>query len=307
MKVLVATDGSRSDLAAVRFASRIVAAAGGNLIVLTVGRSDIGRPFASDLHEAYRRAAQKALDEARREAARHAVRAKGEYMVAKALEPVAETISRGADRLRADLIVVGSRGGTPLIRWALGSIANRLLHVARAPVAVVQSSRSGSRGRSLKILVATDGSPAASRAVEFGARLASSIPRAGLAILTVSTLTADLALTGVGVVRDLGLLPQLERADLRAAQRVLEGAARRARLGRRVTRRYDRPRSRVSAAEAIVAEAKREKANLIVVGRTGRSALGDVVLGSVAQRVLALTRLPVVLVPAAPRRVRRKP
>jgi nucleotide-binding universal stress UspA family protein len=307
MKVLVATDGSQSALAAVRFASRIAAAAGGNLIVLTVGRSDIGRPFASDFHEAYRRAAQKALDEARREAARHAVRAKGEYMVGKALEPVAETISRAADRLRADLIVVGSRGGTPLTRWALGSIANRLLHVARASVAVVRPSKSGSRWRSVKILVATDGSPAASQAVRFGARLASSIPRARLAILTVSTLTADLALTGVGVVRGLGLLPELERADLRAAQRVLEAAARRARLNRRVTRRYYRPRRRLSAAEAIVAEAKREKANLIVVGRTGRSALGDAVLGSVAQRVLAVTRLPVVLVPAPPRRVRRKP
>jgi nucleotide-binding universal stress UspA family protein len=116
-------------------------------------------------------------------------------------------------------------------------------------------------------------------------------------ILTVSTLTADLALTAPGFARALGLVPELERADRRAAKRILTKAARQARMGKRATLRYYRPERRLFAESAILEEAKRQRADVVVLGRTGRTALGDVLMGSVAQRVLALATRPVVLVP----------
>jgi nucleotide-binding universal stress UspA family protein len=50
------------------------------------------------------------------------------------------------------------------------------------------------------------------------------------------------------------------------------------------------------AADAIVAIAEAEKADLIVMGTHGHSALGNVVLGSVASGVLARCKVPVLLI-----------
>jgi nucleotide-binding universal stress UspA family protein len=50
------------------------------------------------------------------------------------------------------------------------------------------------------------------------------------------------------------------------------------------------------AAEAIAALAEAEGVDLIVMGSHGHSALGNVVLGSVASGVLARTRVPVLLI-----------
>ena len=49
-------------------------------------------------------------------------------------------------------------------------------------------------------------------------------------------------------------------------------------------------------AEEIVKAAKDGKFDVIVMGAKGRSTLGDVLVGSVAQRVLAITQLPVTFV-----------
>jgi nucleotide-binding universal stress UspA family protein len=308
MRIMVATDDSRPAVGAVRFAARLAAATGAELVVLTVGRTfpyalaGSGRldlRLASALNDAARVSSAKALEQARREAARLGAKVRCESLRPRRIEAAAEALSRAADREHADLVVVGGRGRAVPARWALGSFANRLVHVARRPVAVVPASYRGPARRVAKILVATDGSKASAAAVRFSARLAARIPRARLSILTVSTLAADLALTGVGVVKALGLVPDLQRADRRAARALLDSAAREARrLGARVTVRYHVPRERAFAEHAVVMEAGRERADLIVVGNSGRSAVGDVILGSVAQHVVSLARRPVVLVRA---------
>ena len=308
MKIIAATDGSPTSVAAVRFAGHIASATGGTLTVVTVGeispsvvREGVDSSSVSPLESAELRTVCAALDRARRDTRRVPVPVRCEYLAARRLETFADTISREADRLGADLVVVGSRGGAPQNRWLLGSVANRLVHVTRGPVAVVRAGTRSSKGRPAKILVATDGSRAAAKAVRFAASLTSAVPGARLVILTVSTLTADLALTGLGIVRALGLLPELERADRRIADRILRDAAKQARLGKRATLRYYRPARRLFAAKAILEEGKRQRADVIVLGRTGRSAVGDVLMGSVAQRVLTLASQPVVLVPSSSR------
>ena len=304
MKIIAATDGSRTSTAALRFARQIASASGGKLIVGTVSdllprvvREGAGPRALSVLEKSELRVVRAALEKARRETRRIPVPVRFDYWEARRLETFAETISRASDRLGADLVVVGSRGGTLASRLLLGSVANRLVHLARGPVAVVRAGARSSRKRPERILVATDGSRAAAKAVRFAARLASAIPRARLVILTVSTLTADLAMTAPGLVRALGLLPELEASERRAGKRILAKAASQARMGKRATLRYYRPERRLFAANAILEEAKRHRSDVIVLGRTGRSAFGDVLMGSVAQRVLALATQPVVLVP----------
>jgi len=124
MKILAATDGSRAGEAAVRFASQLLGDSGrGSLVVLTVEAD--GEPplrakgrLPADHGNARRVVAR----------ARHA-------------DDVPEVISREADRIRADMIVVGSEGRDSLEEWVVGGTALRLIYVSRRPVTVVRAPR----------------------------------------------------------------------------------------------------------------------------------------------------------------------
>ncbi|HLN58264.1 MAG TPA: universal stress protein [Thermoanaerobaculia bacterium] len=307
MKILVATDGARTSGAAVRFAAALAAKLrGGNLTVITVGRLPsrrwLARPrsgqLESPIEERERVWSQRVLERARRDAERLGARVRTAYAGANKLEPIAQTIARTGSRERADLVVVGSGGAKEFLRYTLGSITHRLVHVSRLPVAVVRAGAATGRGP-VRILAATDGSKPSRAAVALAARLASAIPRSRLVVLSVSTLAADIALTGAAFVRALGVLPDLDRAERTAADRILRGAAKLTRgLGKRAEFVYRKPGRPTPAARTIVREAALRASTLIVLGNAGRSAVNDLVLGSVAQRVLDLSRRPVVLVRA---------
>ncbi|MFZ5471743.1 MAG: universal stress protein [Myxococcota bacterium] len=51
---------------------------------------------------------------------------------------IADTLCDQAQKLGADLIVVGARGLSPVKRWFLGSVSDRVVHHARTPVLVVR-------------------------------------------------------------------------------------------------------------------------------------------------------------------------
>jgi nucleotide-binding universal stress UspA family protein len=61
----------------------------------------------------------------------------------------APVIAEAAAREKADIIVTGTRGHTALAGVIVGSVAQRLLHVAPCPVLVVPAPH-GSQGRSSK-------------------------------------------------------------------------------------------------------------------------------------------------------------
>lgn len=307
MRILVATDGSRTSAAAVRLAATLATKCRGSLTVITVGRLSsrrwLARPrsgrLESPIEERERAWSERVLERGRREAERLGARVRTAYAGANPLEPIAETIARTAARERADLVVVGSGGAREFFRYTLGSITHRLVHVSRLPVAVVRAGAATS-GRPVRILAAADGSKPSREAVRFAAGLAAAIPGARLVVLTISTLAADIALTGAAFVRALGILPDLDRAEREAADRILRAAAKQTRgLGNRLQLIYRKPGRPTRAAQAIVREAALQASDLIVLGNAGRSAVNDLILGSVAQRVLDLSRRPVILVRAS--------
>jgi nucleotide-binding universal stress UspA family protein len=59
----------------------------------------------------------------------------------------AHVIAALADKIGADVIVVGTRGHTPVAGLLLGSVTQRLLHIARCPVLAIppQYERSAAR------------------------------------------------------------------------------------------------------------------------------------------------------------------
>ena len=142
MKILVATDGSRAGLAALRFGTRLVGEnAAGELTVLTVyANPETG--VAGTNGSSRKEQAELVLAKAAREVSRQgSPPARFELVSARGVDEVPEAISRAADRLQADLVVVGSEGRDSLTEWVVGGTALRLIYVARRPVTVVRAPR----------------------------------------------------------------------------------------------------------------------------------------------------------------------
>ena len=145
MKIMVATDGSPGSAAALKFAVRLASEKQGNeLVVLTVatanGASQAG-PGAEPQDADPQRAGQKVLDKAAREMGERRATARFQLVIARRRDDIPEVISREADKLKADLVVVGSEGRDTLSEWVLGGTALRLIYVAHRPVTVVRAPR----------------------------------------------------------------------------------------------------------------------------------------------------------------------
>lgn len=142
MTILVATDGSRAGAAAVRFASSLLEGRSGELIVLTVYLGSRSAGARGNGAGGPRKEAERVLAAAVREIRRRgAPPARLELASARSADEVPEVISRQADRLHADMVVVGSEGRDSLSEWVVGGTALRLIYVARRPVTVVRAPR----------------------------------------------------------------------------------------------------------------------------------------------------------------------
>jgi nucleotide-binding universal stress UspA family protein len=141
----------------------------------------------------------------------------------------------------------------------------------------------------LKILVATDGSKPAIHAVRYAAQLAAKLADDSSSITLISVhddtgLRHAKAFVGRDAVADY--LRELSDKELKPARKVLDAAG----------VRHDMVIRTGQIAKEIVACAKSGKYDLVVLGAKGRGAIADVLLGSVAQRVLATVDRPVLLV-----------
>jgi len=140
----------------------------------------------------------------------------------------------------------------------------------------------------MKILVAVDGSPNSLRAVDHAISLAGRLKEP--ARLVLANAHDDIALRGasqfVGKEAVHDYLNDLALAELKDA---IE-AARRAQVP------FETRMAVGGVAAALVKIATDEACDLIVLGSKGRTALKDLLIGSVAQRVAALAQLPVTLV-----------
>jgi nucleotide-binding universal stress UspA family protein len=145
MKLVVATDGSRGGTAALRFAARMAACdPATDLTVITIGtQAGSSAPVVAGakMRSDERRRAKDAMEDARRTLGRLGVEGHFRIVSPRPQDAVPEAISREADRLKADLVVIGSEGRDTLREWVLGGVALRLIYVARRPVAVVRPPR----------------------------------------------------------------------------------------------------------------------------------------------------------------------
>jgi nucleotide-binding universal stress UspA family protein len=146
------------------------------------------------------------------------------------------------------------------------------------------------RGAHPDILVPTDGSAPSRRAIEEAALLAR---RLGVAVVGVHVVTPYQAYSHHAAGPDRLTAAQFEKVANAAARRYLDA------VGRAAARQGVACRCHTiwdtSAADAIVDAGVREGCGLIVMASHGRTGLKRLLLGSITQKVLAQSRVPVVV------------
>jgi nucleotide-binding universal stress UspA family protein len=136
-KILVAQDGSDGSARVLPLAVAMAEDAGGEIVIAHVDEQTTGKGGGSlnaldgDLREQLKTRAS--------ELTANGVATSFESRSIMVGGP-AHVLAEIADSVDADLIVAGTRGHSPLSGLVLGSVAQRLLHVAHQPVLLVPGS-----------------------------------------------------------------------------------------------------------------------------------------------------------------------
>jgi nucleotide-binding universal stress UspA family protein len=139
------------------------------------------------------------------------------------------------------------------------------------------------------VLVATDGSDLSERAVETAAQLAA---RVGARLLAV-TVEAPYPFRGIGESSAVAGADYQAQVGADASERLARASAIAARAGAECATSMQEAGDVFSG---IIAAAAKHGAGLIVMASHGRRGLAAVLLGSETQKVLAHTRIPVLVV-----------
>jgi len=290
MRVLLAYDGSPGARQALDLLVDLDPPDGTETNIVAVLRPMpvlVGRPTSLDLAEAERHATE-AL-ESELEVAARGLAAPGRTVEWRVLRGgPAETIIDEANRLDADLIVMGSRGHGPFKSALLGSVSTEVVNASTRPVLVA-------RGTSVRrVVLATDGTDASALALEV---VASWPIFADADITVVSVSEPTMGWATLGPVATSAYLLELE-ADLADERRAVHADM--ARAGADHLREAGRTATdevRVgNPAHEIVQAADATGADLIVTGSRRSSARFPGALGSVARSVLQNAPISVLIV-----------
>jgi nucleotide-binding universal stress UspA family protein len=206
--------------------------------------------------------------------------------------PTALAIHHYAVEQSADLIIMATHGRSGLSRLWLGSVADRLVRHSTVPVLLVrpetdvQPRDEGSEPPFRHILIPLDGSPLAERIIGYATRLGTLV---GASYTLVRVVQPTTPAPGTRATSD-----EDETEHRREARRYLAVMAERLQdAGHRVTR------TSVLVdpvpATAIPGFARAVGADLIALATHGRGGLSRAILGSVADKLLRSSPVPVLL------------
>ncbi len=190
---------------------------------------------------------------------------------------------------QADLLVLGARGWNPLHDALLGTTAERLLRKSLRPVLVTKRAPAEAYRR---VLVPVDFSPCSAAALEMALR---TVPKASIVIAHAFEVPFESRLRQAGVTED-----EFQEYRIQARQQALNDID----LLIKKTIGDDQQCSRVvehgAAAPLILAKEAEHDADLIVIGKHGRSAVEEMLLGSVTRHILADANCDVLVVHEQP-------
>jgi nucleotide-binding universal stress UspA family protein len=287
--ILVPTDGSGGAEAAAGHALNLAAAFGSRIHVLSVvdERTGEGVPRTDWKRNRDR-------DGPLEEHARDAVGALEETVVGAGVEcrtavqhgsPHEEILAYAGDH-GVDVVAMGTHGRTGLSRLLLGSVTERIVRTSDVPV--LSSRRQPDGDTYDRILVPTDGSDTASAAVDHALGLAEQFGATVHAVAVIDTSALAGAFDGGPVVDDVV-------ADVtEGCERAVAGVA---------DRCADRGVAAVTAVEQgtpyrVLADYVDEAGiDIVAMGTHGRRGVGRYLLGSVTERVVRTSDVPVLSVP----------
>ncbi len=193
-----------------------------------------------------------------------------------------------------DLIIMSTHGRSGITRWWMGSVAEKVISEATAPVLLVRSKRAHASSTAdksdlfRKILAPLDGSDIGEAALPYVEAIAAN-SRAAVTLLQVvsppGTVEANIlggpdwrkfvkAMSEAGENYLKSIANRFKDKDIKVSFEVLTG----------------------EAADKIVEYAAGQKISLIAMSTHGRTGLARWVLGSVADKVLHGARIPILLV-----------
>ncbi|WP_408958501.1 universal stress protein [Natrinema sp. 74] len=200
-----------------------------------------------------------------------------------------------ADEADATLLVIGRQGLTGLGKRLLGGVTEHVLHSSEVPVFVVPAGDAAATPAAdyERVLVLTDGSENAERAVEHGTTIASHCDTAVHVLNVVDLQSAGGVFSAGGLETDF-----VERLEAQGTEAVDAAANAIGETAPELTVTTDVVRTTAGegAAAGIREYVADRDIDLIVMGSHGRSNLGRQLLGSVTSTLLRTVDVPMLVV-----------
>ena len=263
-KLLLATDGSEFSEGAKREALNLAKKAGSELYVISVAQLNTElMGTAPKISEKIERRAVETLEAVKKDAENLGI--KVETIFHEGPEPY-RFIVEEAEKRSIDAIIMGRRGIRGLMKMMMGSVT--ALVIGHSPVSVFVVPRAGKLAFR-NLLVCTDGSEFSNTATKAAIKIAK---EHNSSLMAISVASED---------------EELDEANARVEQ--VKRAAEMEGLKIKTFAVVGTPY------EAITTTAQVEKVDLIVVGTHGRTGLKKLLMGSVAERVIALAHCAVLV------------
>jgi nucleotide-binding universal stress UspA family protein len=287
-EVLIPTDGSESAERAARYGQVLAEAYGASVHVLSVvDERDFDGVVDGDEADAGKTAAERTAQDA---VERVAALFDGDVTTRVTVGIPSEEILAYVSETAIDLVAMGTHGRTGVERFLIGSVAERVVRHASVPVLTVRLSEAVSPWPPLEhILVPTDGSDASFQALPYAFDLADRFDalveglsivdeRTKASVYTVETALEEMVggLEAMAETATERIEARAKAADVEVTTTVVDGIPSR----------------------TICAHAGESGADLVVIASHGRTGLSHYLLGSVAERVVRNSTVPVLTVPA---------
>ncbi|HSK19183.1 MAG TPA: universal stress protein [Longimicrobiales bacterium] len=207
----------------------------------------------------------------------------------------ADALANFARRRDMDLIVMSTHGHGGLSRYWIGSVADGLIRRSRVPVLLLRPAEGAAGpGRSFvrRVLVAVDGSPAAERALPAAAAICAAMGAACTIMRVVVPPSRAITSRIPDTARMVRERTAEESREAEAYLRDLVGASDLPDSTRaEVVTGYD-------TTAAILRTAETERADMIAVGTRGHGGAARLLLGSVADKLIRASPVPVLVCPS---------
>lgn len=203
----------------------------------------------------------------------------------------AQAILDEADAIDADLIAMSTHGRSGLMRWVIGSVADKVVHGTSRPLLLVRAREAAERppAKVERVLVPLDGSPLSLSVLPYVEEVAALLGASLVLYNAVLPLDiypgAEMAPTRIGAVID----DLLEQGRAFLAQVAKE-------VGERGSVKADSIVTIGFPVDEVVRVAQEVGAGLIAMATHGRSGVNRWVMGSVAHGVVRRSSLPCLLV-----------